>query len=89
MIAIADSGVDFNHPDLTANIWSAPEAFSVNIGGQTINCGAGSHGFNAISNNCDPGRDTHGPEQPFYLQRHQLGSRIAALLDCEAFDEVK
>jgi len=61
VIAIADSGVDYNHPDLAANIWSAPEAFSVNINSQTINCGAGSHGFNAILNNCDPLDDqNHG-----------------------------
>jgi subtilisin family serine protease len=61
VIAIPDSGVDFNHPDLAANIWSAPEAFSVDIAGQTINCGAGSHGYNAILNNCDPLDDqNHG-----------------------------
>jgi len=68
VIAIADSGVDFNHPDLAANIWSAPETFSVNIGGQTINCGAGSHGFNTISNNCDP------------LDDHNHGSHVAGII---------
>lgn len=68
VIAIADSGVDFNHPDLAANIWSAPGAFSVNIGGQSINCGAGSHGFNAISNNCDP------------LDDHNHGSHVAGII---------
>jgi subtilisin family serine protease len=68
VIAIADSGVDFNHPDLAANIWSAPEAFSVNISGQIINCGAGSHGFNAISNNCDP------------LDDHNHGSHVAGII---------
>ncbi len=68
VIAIADSGVDFNHPDLAANVWSAPEAFSVNIGGQTINCGAGSHGFNAITNNCDP------------LDDHNHGSHVAGTI---------
>src|SRR5262249_21728522 len=44
-----------------ANIWSAPAAFSVTVGGQTINCPAGSHGFNAINNTCNPLDDNnHG-----------------------------
>jgi len=61
VVGIIDSGVDFNHPDLAANIWSAPSAFSVTIGGQTINCPAGSHGFNAINNTCNPLDDNnHG-----------------------------
>lgn len=68
VIAIADSGVDFNHPDLAANIWSAPETFSVNIAGQAINCAAGSHGFNALGNNCDP------------LDDHNHGSHVAGIL---------
>ncbi len=58
---MVDTGIDYTHPDLTANIWSAPAAFSVNIGGRLINCPAGSHGFNAITNTCDPLDDNnHG-----------------------------
>jgi len=61
VVGVIDSGVDYNHPDLAANIWSAPSAFSVTIGGQTINCPAGSHGFNAINNTCNPLDDNnHG-----------------------------
>jgi subtilisin family serine protease len=61
VVAVVDTGVDYNHPDLAANIWSAPAAFSVNIGGQTINCPAGSHGFNAVNNTCTPLDDNnHG-----------------------------
>jgi subtilisin family serine protease len=41
-----DSGVDYLHPDLAANIWSNPGG----IGG----CPAGTHGYNAISGSCDP-----------------------------------
>jgi subtilisin family serine protease len=61
VIAVIDSGIDYNHPDLAANVWSAPSAFSVTIRGQTINCPAGSHGFNALTRNCDPLDDhNHG-----------------------------
>ncbi|HEX8748227.1 MAG TPA: S8 family serine peptidase, partial [Pyrinomonadaceae bacterium] len=45
---------DYNHPDLAANMWSAPIPFFVTIGGQTIRCEAGTHGFNAITKTCDP-----------------------------------
>jgi subtilisin family serine protease len=61
VVAVIDTGVDYNHPDLAANIWSAPAAFSVTVGGQTINCPAGSHGFNSITNTCTPLDDNnHG-----------------------------
>src|SRR5262245_18572784 len=61
VVGVIDTGVDYNHPDLAANIWSAPAAFSVTLGGQTINCPAGSHGFNAVNNTCNPLDDNnHG-----------------------------
>lgn len=61
VVGVIDTGVDYNHPDLAANIWSAPEAFSVTVGGQTINCPAGSHGYNAVNNSCNPLDDNnHG-----------------------------
>jgi subtilisin family serine protease len=46
VVGEVDSGVDYLHPDLAANIWSNPGG----IGG----CPAGTHGYNAISGNCDP-----------------------------------
>src|SRR5215471_13141370 len=61
VVGVVDTGIDYNHPDLAANVWAAPAAFSVNIGGTVINCPAGSHGFNAINNTCDPLDDNdHG-----------------------------
>src|SRR5207247_6416930 len=61
VVGVVDTGIDYDHPDLAANIWSAPFAFSVTIAGQTINCAAGTHGFNAIANTCDPKDDNnHG-----------------------------
>jgi len=61
VIGVIDTGVDYSHPDLAANIWSAPTPFTVTVGGVAVNCPAGSHGFNAITKVCDPSDDhNHG-----------------------------
>lgn len=59
--AVVDTGIDYSHPDLAANVWSAPRAYTVTIGGVDITCAAGTHGFNAITKACDPLDDNnHG-----------------------------
>jgi len=61
VVGIVDTGIDYSHPDLAGNVWSAPASFSVTIGGRTITCAAGTHGFNAIARSCDPFDDNkHG-----------------------------
>ena len=45
VVAVIDTGIDYTHSDLAANMWSAPKAFNVTINGQTITCPAGSHGW--------------------------------------------
>ena len=48
VVAVIDTGVDYNHPDLIANIWTDENGY---------------HGYNAINNNYDPMDDhlfSHG-----------------------------
>ena len=59
VVAVIDTGIDVSHPDLAANVWSAPAPFSVVIGGVAVNCPAGSHGFNAITRACNPQDDQY------------------------------
>lgn len=61
VVAVIDTGVDFNHPDLTANIWRAPRPFTFNGTSGVVTCPAGSRGVNAITSTCEPMDDNgHG-----------------------------
>ncbi|NWJ46032.1 MAG: S8 family serine peptidase [Chloroflexi bacterium] len=53
VVGIVDTGIDYTHPDLATNVWSNPGG----VGG----CAVGTHGFNALTNTCDPMDDNdHG-----------------------------
>ncbi|PYT34060.1 MAG: hypothetical protein DMG58_05760 [Acidobacteria bacterium] len=63
VVALIDTGIDYNHQDLLANVWSNPSPYSATVDGVNINCSAGTHGFNAVAATCDPlddnGHGTH------------------------------
>jgi subtilisin family serine protease len=64
VVGVVDTGIDYNHPDLKVNVWSAPAAFTVQFGpNDKITCAAGTHGYDAITNTCNPmdqnGHGTH------------------------------
>jgi subtilisin family serine protease len=46
VVGITDTGLDYGHPDLVANVWSNP--------GGINGCPAGTHGFNVLTGTCDP-----------------------------------
>ena len=61
VVAVVDTGIDYSHPELASNVWSAPTGFTVTVGSRAVTCPAGSHGFNAITYSCDPMDDeNHG-----------------------------
>ncbi len=61
VVATLDTGVALGHRDLAANLWTAPRAFTVTVGGLPVSCPAGSHGFNVVDRTCDPSDDNgHG-----------------------------
>ncbi len=76
VVGVVDTGIDFNHPDLAPNVWSAPAAFTVTIGGQSITCPKGSHGFNAVNNTCDP------------MDDHNHGSHVSGTIGAAGNDGV-
>src|SRR5713226_1452539 len=46
VVAVVDTGVQYNHPDLETNMWSNP--------GTIGNCPAGTNGFKVLNQTCNP-----------------------------------
>ncbi len=64
VVGVVDTGIDFTHPDLAPNLWSAPAGFTVGPPGGAA-CPGGSHGLRAggagATINCTPQDDNnHG-----------------------------
>ena len=61
LVGVIDTGIDYRHPDLLDNVWTAGTPYSITLGDTKYTCPAGSHGFNTIALNCDPLDDNnHG-----------------------------
>jgi subtilisin family serine protease len=53
VVGVVDTGITYTHPDLAANIWSAPAGWTIN------GCAPGTHGYRKTGGtaSCDPADD--------------------------------
>ena len=59
VVAVIDTGIDYTHPDLAANMWSAPAAFTVNVGGAVDHLRGGHARLQRHHPTCNPMDDHH------------------------------
>lgn len=94
VVAIIDTGIDYNHQDLAANVWSSPQPFSITTANGTVACPKRSRGFNALANTCNPlddnGHGTHVSGTIGAVGNNSLGvtgvNWTAQLMACKFLD---
>ena len=59
VVAVIDTGIEYTHPDLKAQMWAAPHNFSITLGTTTIYCKKDDHGIDVLLMKCNPG-DVNG-----------------------------
>lgn len=61
VVGIADTGLDYTHPDLAPNVWRNPGGIVQPVLNQSAPCPAGTHGYSVVpsTNPCNP-MDTDG-----------------------------
>jgi subtilisin family serine protease len=78
VIGEVDTGVDYLHPDLNANVWSNPggigQCQSLGMGGCGLDgkCKAGTRGYNILAKDCEP-----ADEDPAYAGH---GTHVAGII---------
>ncbi len=77
IVAVIDSGVDYEQNDLSANMWN-PTGICLNDKGNPISSGCPLHGWNYVDNNNNP-MDTNHPQESYNGHGTFVASQLAAI----------
>lgn len=81
VVAVVDTGVDYNHPDLDDNMWNAPGGTCM-VDGDTVDCP--NHGYDLVSS--DSSGDGDGRDND-PLDYYVHGTHVAGTIAAEDNDE--
>jgi hypothetical protein len=83
VVAVLDSGIDYNHPDLVDNIWTNPsETPGNNIDDDGDGYKDDIHGYNAVTDACSDDACLHPAGDPMDddVDAHGHGTRLAGII---------